>query len=282
MTVHRIHFIGWASRIAAACFIAVCLSGWTPSTLLAQTITDEETESCVSCHSEESAAWELSAHGSVHPESSGEAGGASCIDCHGEYIKGHPAEGPMSLKVDSSSCQDCHADTFEQWHDSLHASEGVQCISCHKVHSQQLRLTDETLCQSCHRESVNDPFHTAHWEGDATCTSCHLSEIAPIHSVEDGEQVIRIAAIASHDFTAVSGAKCLDCHSSDVTEVRAQPLAAATVPVVSAATPTPEPSLLASASLSIANLGFGLGIGGILGIIFMLVIATLGFGKKES
>ncbi len=61
--------------------------------------------------------------------------------------------------------------------------------------SQQLRLTDETLCQSCHRESVNDPFHAAHWEGDATCTSCHLSEIAPINSVEDGEQALSHGAL---------------------------------------------------------------------------------------
>ncbi len=111
MDYNRFHFTLWVARIAAAGLMAACLSAWTPSSLLAQSPALDDAETCVSCHQEESEAWEISPHGTVAPESAGETGGASCVDCHGEYVKGHPAEGPMSLSVDSSSCQDCHADS---------------------------------------------------------------------------------------------------------------------------------------------------------------------------
>lgn len=290
MVANRMRLALWVGRIVAACLIAVCFTGWTPSTLLAQSAASDDAKSCVSCHAEESAAWEISPHGGVDPETGGAVGGASCVDCHGEYVKGHPAEGPMSLKVDSSSCQDCHAGTFAEWGDSYHASEGVQCISCHKPHSQQLRLTDETLCQSCHRESVEDAFHSAHWQGDVTCTSCHLADTPHMQTVASSDPAVSVAAAPSHDFVTVSSANCLDCHSNDVTLAQAdQTQVAARTPTTSttgatgtAAPATTQATPLASATLSAANLGFGLGIGGILGIVFMLIAVTYGFGKKQS
>lgn len=287
MVANHVRLAPWASCIAAL-LIAVCLTGWSSSTLYAQSaapapsdavtseaVPAEGDDVCVSCHADESAAWEASPHGD------GEGGGASCVACHGEYVKGHPAEGPMSLKVDSSSCEGCHAKTFDQWSESHHAAEGVQCISCHKPHSQELRLTDETLCESCHRESVEDPFHTAHWEGDVTCTSCHLSDAPHTGAVASGDAAIGLAMAPTHDFTTVSSAKCLDCHREAVTQTTTEPTTvAASLPLTTTDAASSEPTPLATATLSAANLGFGLGIGGILGIVFMLIAATYGFGKK--
>ncbi|MCC6170109.1 MAG: hypothetical protein IT329_23020 [Caldilineaceae bacterium] len=280
MDYNRFHFTLWVARIAAAGLMAACLSAWTPSSLLAQSPALDDAETCVSCHQEESEAWEISPHGTVAPESAGETGGASCVDCHGEYVKGHPAEGPMSLSVDSSSCQDCHADTFAQWDDSHHASEGVQCISCHKPHSQQLRLTDETLCQSCHRESLDDPFHTAHWQGDVTCTSCHLADTPHMQMVAGQDPAMGVTAAPSHDFVTVSGQNCLDCHRETVaiTETAStKPIAEQTMASENVNTRRDARNF---ATLSAANLGFGLGIGGILGIVFMLVAGSYHWGRK--
>lgn len=280
MDGNRFRFTLWVARIAAAGLIAACLAGWTPSPLLAQSPALDDADTCVSCHQEESAAWEVSPHGSVDPESAGQAGGASCVDCHGEYVKGHPAEGPMSLSVDSSSCQECHASAFAQWDDSHHASEGVQCISCHKPHSQQLRLTDESLCRSCHHASLDDPFHTAHWQGDVTCTACHLADAPTVQMVASQDPAMGVTAAPSHDFITVSGQNCLDCHREAVTITQTVP----TKSVAEQTTPAGNVSIRraerGSATLSAANLGFGLGIGGILGIVFMLVAGSHGWGRK--
>lgn len=284
MAENRLHALLWTARIMAVCLFIACLTGWTTSNLFAQSAALDETESCVSCHEEEGMAWEDSPHGSVPPESSGESGGASCVDCHGEYIKGHPAEGPMSLSVDSSSCQGCHAETFSQWENTHHAGEGVQCISCHRPHSQALRLTDETLCQSCHRESLDDSFHTAHWQAEATCISCHMADL-PNHSLANADATMGITMAApTHDFVTVSSRNCLECHKGDVVMEQTGRKTQA-LPINDAATAGDTVRerrwMRGIATLSVANLGFGLGIGGVLGIVFMLVAANYGFGKKK-
>lgn len=284
MAENRHELAAWTARIAAAWLIALCFSAWSPASLFAQTAPEDET--CVSCHQEEGTSWEHSPHGSVAPESAGDTGGASCVDCHGEYVKGHPAEGPMSLSVDSSICQDCHEETFSQWEPSYHAASGVQCISCHRPHTQDLRLTDETLCQSCHRESLDDAFHSAHWQGEVTCTSCHLADTPHMQSVASSDPALGVTLAPTHDFVTVSGQNCLECHK-DAVALDQSDSAAATRSVAQ----TIEPEIPATgingmalglASLSAANLGFGLGIGGILGIVFMLVAANYGFGRKQS
>jgi hypothetical protein len=192
----------------------------------------------------------------------------------------------MSLSVDSSSCNDCHADTFSQWDASYHASEGVQCISCHKPHSQQLRLTDESLCQSCHRESLDDSFHTAHWQGDVTCTSCHLADTPHMTLVSSSDPAAGAVAAPSHDFVTVSPQNCLDCHSDAVTSTPpagagpTQPVAEDTAAAEADGDLNIQRAARNFATLAAANLGFGLGIGGILGIVFMLVAGAHSWGRK--
>ena len=280
-----------------------------PRTVWAQAGNEVSTEEghaikpCSSCHSDESEAWESSAHGM---KGTGSAG-ATCTDCHGDYVRGHPTVGLIPLVVDSSNCRTCHTETFHQWEQSRHATEGVQCISCHSVHDQELRLIDEKLCSSCHLESLNDPLHLAHWENGATCTSCHLTDQSAIEMSDHGiasigfpvndtgslknvassNPVLSIAMAPTHDFVSVSASRCLDCHREDVdasgritlngtpTQVDSQ------APELASRLKSAEKNNAFLTMLSAVNLGFGVGIGGIIGMVFVLVVATMSQrGKK--
>lgn len=259
--------------VSLACMLA-------PTVVLAQAESTDET--CASCHSAEYDAWIASDHGTVHPESVGAIGGASCIDCHGPYVKGHPEDGTILLTVDSSLCQDCHSATYDQWLHTQHAGEGVQCISCHRPHTQDLRLTDETLCQSCHRDSLNDSLHSAHRIGEVKCTSCHMDGYALGNSHVSTVPVGMSEPVATHDFIVVSAQSCLDCHRDDVanTKVRNE-LVAPDTTVLNAELTAAQRMNKILAAISATNLGLGLGFGGILGIVFMLVAARI-FPRRDS
>ena len=96
-----------------------------------------------------------------------------------------------------------------------------------------------------------------------------------------------------HDFVSVSSAKCLDCHSKDVT-VLDGPIQTDFVvrnDLMQTANQVPElQAELASAqqvnrALSLwqpVSLGMGIGIGGILGIAFVLVVVRLNRGKRDN
>lgn len=260
--------------------------------VVAQVEDDEEVKPCTSCHEDEADSWMASTHALTTDPDTGLAV-AQCTSCHGDYVRGHPDEALTPLIVDSSSCRDCHAGTFAQWDESIHGSEGVQCISCHQPHSQEMRLTDEGQCTACHQESLDDPMHTAHWEAEAACTDCHMATLEPSAALAlahaDGEALASVLPTTNHDFVSVSAANCLSCHAEDVTLT--QPTA-----YVQAVTTNRETSLalsdakaeLASAHqtnrsltiFSLANLGFGLGIGSILGIVFM--VAFIRFGSRAA
>lgn len=233
------------------------------------------TKPCSSCHSEETGAWRASPHAMPANPSTFEPA-ASCESCHGEYVRGHPDHAVIPLRVDSSMCKDCHEDTFAQWENSIHGAEDVQCISCHESHSQEMRLTDDRLCASCHQESLDDSLHTAHWDTDATCTSCHMAG-----ADEGAARAAGSVPAPDHDFITVSADSCLDCHREDVRNGGA---------TVDAAKPAaPEEAAAASGelaqrlerertanrtlgTLSVTNLGLGVGVGGVLGILFMLLL----------
>jgi formate-dependent nitrite reductase cytochrome c552 subunit len=252
----------------------------------------EEVKPCTSCHEDEADSWMASPHGMAVNPDTGEAA-ATCTSCHGDYVRGHPDEALTPLRVDSSSCRDCHAATTTQWEASIHGAEGVQCISCHQPHSQEMRLTDERQCTACHQESLDDPMHTAHWEAETACTDCHMAEIAPGAALAlahaDGEALASVLPTTNHDFVSVSSAKCLDCHSGDVslTQPAAVVRNVANVREVEAALSSTQAALAGARQtnrsltiFSLANLGFGLGIGSVLGVVFML--AYIRFGQPAA
>jgi len=212
--------------------------------------------------------------------------GVTCEACHGSYVEDHPKNGVMLLDNGSSICSDCHIETYEQWLDSPHAQVGVQCIGCHLPHSQDFRLTDEALCGACHRYELEDFAHTVH-NGDITCTDCHLSRTTPEEGSALASASLSIGgnSAPSHLFTAVSSQACVDCHGESTHDQVLENVSTQTTEDAQVSTtinrgPELEVQLesvrQANRSLKVMtaiNLGLGLGIGGILGVVFMLVVS---------
>lgn len=243
------------------------------------------------CHSAETATWQSSPHAQLVDGKPV----ATCQTCHGEYKRGHPDTDSMRLPADSKVCSTCHAGTFDQFSDTMHAKAGVQCIGCHVAHSQNLRLSTQELCRSCHRDTLQDAFHVAHWLGDAPCTSCHMAT-APrtvAGAIASTDPAVILAATPRHDFVTVSAQKCVDCHKNDVKTAPASPVSAENptlTRVLAAANEAPQlRSELAAAeqtnrTLAIFNpisLGLGLGFGSIVGIVGMLVLVRINRSKED-
>ncbi len=286
MIARKLLYREWAAHLVGPlllCVVACTASLLLFSTALAQATEDEITKPCASCHSQEADAWQQSMHatdGTVDQ-------GAACTTCHGDYVRGHPDDEAMPLKVDSSMCVDCHKTTHEQWQDSIHASADVQCISCHAPHSQQMRLTDERLCKSCHQSSLDDSLHSAHWDSDATCTSCHMTIGPETEAIASSDPALATLLTPDHDFVSVSSRNCLTCHREDVSaadgrisydqELRnAKQTSEQQVHDLAAELKSVETTNRSLFALSLANLGFGVGIGGMLGVALMLVLARIG------
>jgi len=202
--------------------------------------------------------------------------GVTCEACHGPMVEGHPEDGVMNLSVDSSVCQDCHAETFADWASTPHAQADVQCIGCHRSHTQNLRLEDQALCKSCHREQLQDAGHQAHIRTGLDCVSCHTTPASSPHAM-DGPSA------PSHQF-AVNTEVCADCHSNIFHRSATTAAIAAAQPVGAAAGIQPseaaqivagQASAQRTAQASAIALGVGIGIGVLAGIIFMLVLALL-------
>lgn len=198
--------------------------------------------------------------------------GVTCEACHGPYVEGHPENGVMQLDVDSSVCSNCHTETHKAWEQTPHAQAGVQCIGCHRSHSQDLRLKDEALCASCHRDQLQDYGHAAHMRTGVDCVDCHAKP--PLAKV-DARTASQPTALSTHQFS-VDTQVCTECHQEmfqeDTQLVVAQsatpPLAASAAADVVAA----QANQRRLQGVTALSFGLGLGIGGMAGIIFVLVI----------
>ncbi|MGL4648856.1 MAG: hypothetical protein ACRC1H_05565 [Caldilineaceae bacterium] len=255
-------------------------------------IPTEEVKPCTSCHEDEADSWMASPHALTSNPDTGEAA-ASCTTCHGDYVRGHPDEALTPLRADSNACKTCHAGTFTQWENSTHGAEGVQCISCHQPHSQEMRLTDERQCTACHQESLDDPMHSAHWQAETACTDCHMAQVsadaalAMAHSAgaSDGAALMAVLPSTNHDFVSVSADNCLGCHAEDVSSNQQTSFSTTALTArdteealsnTQAELESAEQRNYSLTIFSLANLGFGLGIGGILGIVFMVAFVRFG------
>jgi hypothetical protein len=239
---------------------------------------------CLSCHTTH---YDVAAHTYEHS-------GVTCEACHGEYVQGHPQTGVMNLKVDSSTCQDCHNTTYGEWQTEAHAQVGVQCISCHQPHSQTTRLDDAALCASCHQERTTIFEHTAHSVSGMTCVDCHL----PLHSegassVSSGTTVLVSGRSAPDHSFKPAAESCVGCHASNVHQQvvneKAVQIGATTLVNMTERTQTLARELddakrenRSLQAMTVVSLGFGLGLGGVLGIIFMLVIGYLAREKSAT
>jgi hypothetical protein len=195
----------------------------------------------------------------------------------------------IPLDTDSSVCIDCHESIAHNWEETVHAEAGVQCIGCHLAHSQDLRLSDETLCQSCHRDTLEDSLHTAHWMGDVACTNCHMADqpVAAGEQIAAADPALAVITMTAprHDFVAVAGNNCLDCHAKEVKVASADEdfqqrldliAAAAEAPTLRAQLSEAEQASHTTTFFVPMSLGFGVSIGGVLGIAFVLMAARWG------
>ena len=208
-----------------------------------------------------------------------EHAGVTCEACHGPLVEGHPENGHMILSVDSSVCSDCHAETFADWETTPHAAAGVQCIGCHRSHTQNLRLDDQALCRSCHHEDVQDGGHLVHLRTGLDCVTCHTSPASSPH-VEGGP------SDPTHQFQ-VATEVCASCHSGAFHGEETSALISAMQPgmaippasgnqAVAASEAAAEQSVNSRTALvSAVSLGLGIGIGAMAGIIFMLAVGLI-------
>lgn len=206
--------------------------------------------------------------------------GVTCEACHGPMAEGHPEDGSMVLSVDSSVCRDCHTETFADWQTTSHAQAGVQCIGCHRSHTQNLRLDDQVLCKSCHRDHLQDGGHLAHMRTGLDCISCHTSPASSPHIAGGPSE-------PTHQF-AVNTEACADCHdeifhdagtTAAIAAAAEAGAGAAVAPNAQAANPelivAEQASERRTIQASAISLGIGIGIGAMAGIIFMLAVGLL-------
>lgn len=269
------HFSGsvrgrlWIVRLA----VLLCL--FLPATALASPANQDQVgpDTCAQCHPTQATTWGDSPH--AHANVSSAQDGVTCEVCHGAYVADHPQSGVMRL--DASCCQDCHSATYGQWHETAHAGAGVQCASCHVPHSQETRLAEEDLCESCHREEAE---HWVHHDAGVHCTDCHVSPPSLPGTATD-VNVLASATAPDHRFSLTVEA-CVGCHGQSVHDAfhetasqTGQSQLSGMVERTQKLAYELDDARRTNRSLqtvSVVSLGFGLGTGGVLGVIFVLVV----------
>ncbi|NIQ97188.1 MAG: cytochrome C, partial [Desulfuromonadales bacterium] len=100
---------------------------------------------CLDCHDD--LVSEEDFVGSAH-------GGNGCTSCHlaGMQLDKH-MEG--EVEIEDVRCERCHAQETADYVDSVHADNGVECISCHSdIHDAINRKGDKKavvdVCMECH------------------------------------------------------------------------------------------------------------------------------------
>jgi hypothetical protein len=80
------------------------------------------------------------------------------------------------------TCATCHKAVYDQWKDSPHATNGVECTVCHgETTAPDFAGTPGlSTCDACHGDQVaqlkSDPFMKG-----KTCVSCHQAHIFVEH-----------------------------------------------------------------------------------------------------
>jgi len=173
---------------------------------------------CLECHAETVQAFSTNIHAKA-----GAYGftGADCGSCHGAtdvHVKsGDPSAvtNPAQLDAEAASalCLDCHSKGKGQmyWHGSIHESQQLSCVACHRIHGGHDRLltakSETEVCITCHVDVRADLFKRSKHpmrdtskssgEGKMACSSCHNPHGARAEKL--------ISANSFND-------KCYECH----------------------------------------------------------------------
>ncbi len=273
-------------------------------------------EDCAECHVEEYELWQQGDHAQAFNKSSFQEAWDrtgrldTCLECHataynvatGEVLaedvtcqvchqrqseQNHP---PALMSVDGSAekCGECHENTAQEWQLSGHGQRGIECASCHKSHSQALRIEPaQELCHQCHGQRFEDLAHSSHAEADLTCSECHMPE-NPAAELTHG---IGGVSTIGHTFN-VGSQTCAECHVSQIhgqsaemasaqrfpdqpstpAESRAVEAAQERVNILSAEVEQLRRQVDRQQILTYVGGAFGLGIGVFIGLIGTLVL----------
>lgn len=176
-------------------------------------------EKCKECHTDLVKAFSMNIHSKAGAYN---VKGAGCESCHGAAVN-HAASGDKAAiinpgKIDSktasATCLKCHSKGKGQmfWHGSIHESQKVGCVACHKVHSGNDKLLAKKkeidLCLTCHINVRSEMFKRSKHpmrdssspsgEGKMACSSCHNAHGAK------GEKLINAKSFND---------KCFECHT---------------------------------------------------------------------
>lgn len=216
------------------------------------------------------------------------AEGVTCEACHGPYKEGHSKAETMQLPMESETCQLCHLTTFLQWEESQHAARKIDCFDCHQAHTQGLRLgSPEKLCAACHTDEQTKLAHSVHGISGVDCVSCHMAPQRQPTASSEGMQL----PISNHSFTVVSDV-CIRCHSSsahketsagqvaiasgqEAISARELEFQARRVKELEQQVSDAQTQLHNLRNLAVVSMGLMLGVGGVLGLLAGVAVATL-------
>jgi len=160
--------------------------------------TEEGTERCQFCHGGETMTMMAeTAHGNLsNPDSPYAQKG--CESCHGPGSlhvsrarggRGFPAlirfGSEQAIQQQTAACIDCHANDMGEsegmeWVNSAHDTDGMTCVSCHRMHVAGNPLADQESqresCAHCHEKQIatHRRFESAGIVFDKlTCYDCH-------------------------------------------------------------------------------------------------------------
>jgi len=179
---------------------------------------EKTTPSCSDCH-DQAKAFVNNPHARGKTQK-GEVPNLVCTPCHGDGTLHMDAGGekekitkPMG-RCGAETCLECHDKTTKcvSMHAGKHAnSETVNCLSCHSIHSSELRARsllakkELDLCAGCHQTQAasfrNKPYGHRIGRGGMECSTCHQ----PHGSTNAGCEVAKL--------TKSGEAICVSCHA---------------------------------------------------------------------
>jgi DmsE family decaheme c-type cytochrome len=194
-------------------------------------------ETCATCHEEVANKFASNKHAKLAEEH--QAKGAGCESCHGPgkaHVEGggdtskifNPAK--ASAKDVTARCLTCHAGAHPNFDRSPHAKANVSCVSCHSVHTgdiknAMLKAPQPQLCFQCHNDvkpQFSMPFHHKVNEGAVSCNDCHDVHgsfgNSNLKSTADQNAVCTKCHMEKrgpfvYEHAAVKGEGCLSCHT---------------------------------------------------------------------